>query len=232
MNRIKGAWRYGVILLGSMVLAFGLFNVHSRTMITEGGVLGAMLLVEHWLHISPSITGAIMDSLCYLIGFKVLGGSFAKYSIVATAGFAASYALFERIGPILPDLSPWPLAAALAGGLFVGVGCGTIVRIGGAAGGDDALAMSISKLAKWPISRAYMLTDFVVLTLSLSYIPLGKIVWSLISVMTSSMTIELLQRIGRKKAAAKPAEESSAPCDIAVTQDSVSFEQTPTIPPS
>ena len=40
---------------------------------------------------------------------------------------------------MLPDLSAYPLAAALLGGMFVGIGVGIIVRQGGSSGGDDAL---------------------------------------------------------------------------------------------
>ena len=49
--------------------------------------------------------------------------------------------LWERVGPVLPDLSGQPLIAALLGGVFVGVGVGLVVRAGGASGGDDVLAL-------------------------------------------------------------------------------------------
>ena len=41
-------------LLGSGVLAFGLYNVHSLSGVTEGGALGLTLLLQHWLGISPA----------------------------------------------------------------------------------------------------------------------------------------------------------------------------------
>ena len=44
-----------MIVLGSAILAFGLYNVHSISGVTEGGVLGLTLLLEHWFGISPSI---------------------------------------------------------------------------------------------------------------------------------------------------------------------------------
>lgn len=47
-----------LILLGAMICTFGIHNIHQRTNITEGGVIGLMLLVEHWLKISPRGTSA------------------------------------------------------------------------------------------------------------------------------------------------------------------------------
>ena len=99
---------------------------------------------------------------------------------------------------MLPDLSPYPIGAALAGGVFVGIGVGLVVREGGASGGDDALALIISKLARCKISRAYFITDFTVLMLSLSYIPVKNILCSLITVTLSSFLIEKVQSFGKK----------------------------------
>ncbi|MBR4019614.1 MAG: YitT family protein, partial [Clostridia bacterium] len=60
--------------------------------------------------------------------------------------------------------------------------------------GDDALALFISNLTGWRISRAYLITDFTVLALSLSYIPFSRILYSLITVTLSSYIIDLIQR--------------------------------------
>ena len=35
-----------LILLGAMICTFGIHNIHQRTHITEGGMIGLMLLVE------------------------------------------------------------------------------------------------------------------------------------------------------------------------------------------
>ena len=192
-SRHTGWKHYALLFLGVVILSFGLFNIHSRTRITEGGVLGTTLLLQHWLGISPGISGFLMDATCYLIGLKLLGKAFLKNALFASAGFSLSYNVFERIGYLLPDLTEHPLLAALLGGLFVGVGVGIVVREGGASGGDDALALIISKLTKCRISRAYFATDFVVLMLSLSYIPVKRILYSLLTVTLSSFLIDLVQ---------------------------------------
>ena len=82
----------------------------------------------------------------------------------------------------------------------MGLGVGLAVRAGGAAGGDDALAMTISHLTKWPISRAYLFTDLVVLALSTTYIPPKNLLCSLITVTVSSFLIGQVHTFGRKGA--------------------------------
>ena len=186
---------YTLLLLGASILSFGLFNVHSQSGTTEGGVLGMTLLLNHWFSISPSISGIVMDFTCYFIGWRILGNSFLKNAVVASCCFSLSYRAWENTGYILPSFADKPLAAAILGALFVGIGVGIVVREGGASGGDDALALVISKLAKCRISKAYLATDLTVLCLSLSYIPFGKIAYSLITVTLSSFIIDKIQNI-------------------------------------
>ena len=184
----------GLSLLGSAILAFGLYHVHAFSGVTEGGQLGLVLLLQHWLHISPAISTAVINVICYWIGWKMLGKVFIIRSAVATVGFSLIYWFIQQFPPLWPNLADYPLVAALLGALFVGVGCGLCVRSGGAACGDDGLAMSISDHFHIKIEYVYFIFDFVILTASLSYIPLGRILYSLITVMISSKLVGLVQR--------------------------------------
>ena len=187
------------ICIGSAILAFGLYNVHSISGVTEGGVLGLTLLLEHWFGISPSVSGLILNGVCYLLGFKLLGKEFIAYSVIAGGGFSLFYAIFEKFPPVYPQIADMPLLAAIVGSLFVGIGVGLGVRANSAPTGDDSLALSLSHLFKIGIQWVYLVSDLVVLLLSLTYIPLGKIAYSLLTVVLSGQLIGLIQKAGAKK---------------------------------
>ena len=189
-----------ITLLGSFILAFGLYHVHSISGVTEGGVLGATLLLEHWTGISPALTGGIMNVLCYVLGWKLLGKEFIAYSELATVGFSGMYKICEQFPHLWPGLADMPLVAALVGALFVGVGAGLCVRVGGAPSGDDALAMSISHATGWKIQWVYLLSDLIVLVMSLSYIPVRRIGYSLFTVLLSGQLIGFVQNFNRTQA--------------------------------
>lgn len=182
-------------LVGSAILAFGLYNIHSLSGVTEGGILGMTLLLQYWLKLSPALSGLIMNSACYLIGWRVLGMNFVLYSIISGGGFSLFYAICEQFPPLWPELASHPLMAALLGAAFVGVGVGLCVRVDGAPGGDDALAMSICKKTGWNIQWAYLISDLTVLTLSVTYIEPRKLLCSLLTVVLSGQIIGLMQRI-------------------------------------
>jgi len=183
-----------ITFLSAAFLAFGMYNVHSISGITEGGVLGAVLLIQHWLHISPALSSLVLNGLCYLLGWRTFGKSFLVYSAVSALGYSLCYSICEQFPPIYPQIAQMPLAAAVAGSIFVGVGCGVCVRIGAAPSGDDALSMSLSKLTGIPIQWIYLISDLVVLGLSLTYIPLRKIAYSLLTVLLSGQIIGLFQK--------------------------------------
>lgn len=182
-------------LFSSAILAFGLYHVHSLSGVTEGGVLGMTLFLEHCFGISPSVSSAMLNLLCYGLGWKMLGKKFLFYSFLGTAGFSLTYGICEQFDPLWPQLADMPLLAAVLGALFVGVGAGLCIRTGGAPSGDDALAMSISKAAHVEIQWVYLVTDLTVLALSLSYIPINRIAYSLLTVILSGQIVGLLQRI-------------------------------------
>lgn len=192
-KRLFTPTKVAMILLGTACMSFGLYNVHQQTDLTEGGILGLTLLLNYWLGWKASTLSLLLDLTFYFLAFKYMGKDFIKMSIVASISLAGFMRLWEQFPPMLPDLSSVPLLASILGGLFIGVGVGLVVRQGGASGGDDALALTISKLAGTRISVSYLIADITVLLMSLSYIPLRHLIYSFLTVIVSSFMIDLVQ---------------------------------------
>lgn len=176
-------------LLGSAILAFGLYNVHAFSGVTEGGVLGLTLLLYHWFGLSPSISGLVLNAACYIGGWRTLGHSFIFYSVIAGGGFSAFYAVFERFDPLWPQLAQMPLGRRHCRRAVRRHRVGLSVRAGGAPGGDDALAMTLHEVLHQPIERIYLASDLIVLALSATYLPLNRLACSLLTVILSGQLI-------------------------------------------
>ncbi len=181
-------------VLGSGILAFGLCQIHAISNVTEGGCLGLTLLLQQWLHLSPAISGLFINLACYGLGIRTLGRRFLLLSTISAGCYSLFYAWFETFPLFWAELASMPLVASLAGAGFVGLGVGLCVRAGGAPTGDDALAMSLHRLWKTPIEWVYLISDLTVLLLSLSYIPLSRIGYSLLTVILSGKLIGIIQR--------------------------------------
>lgn len=193
LPKLKGG-HCAVAFFASAFQAFGMYNIHALSGVTEGGIFGLILLLHHWLGLSPAFTSLILNGGCYLLGWRTLGKEFIGYSIVAALGYSMGYRVCEQFPPLWPGIAELPLLASVAGALFIGIGAGLCVRVGGATSGDDALAMSLTHLTGIPIQRLYLISDLIVLTLSLSYIPLRRIGYSLLTVILSGQLIGWMQK--------------------------------------
>ena len=140
-----------MILIGSAILVSGLYNFNFQNSITEDGILGFILLIKALFDISPSIRSFILDASLFLIDIRYFRKQFMIYSFIATISFSVFYAINERIGFTIPNLYNHMLLAAILGGIFVGVDL--IVRTGGAAGGDDVIALLLISIQglRWDI---------------------------------------------------------------------------------
>lgn len=77
-----------IAFLASAFQAFGMYNVHAISGVTEGGILGLTLLLQNWFAISPSISGFVLTAACFLLGWRTLGKDFMGYSVFASSGFS------------------------------------------------------------------------------------------------------------------------------------------------
>jgi uncharacterized membrane-anchored protein YitT (DUF2179 family) len=179
------------ILLGTIILAFGVYNFYYTNNITEGGVLGLLLLLKNLFNIELSIANLLIDGALILIGYRYFGKKFVLYTLFASCSFSIFYDIFEAIGPIFPKFEN-PLIATIIAGLSVGIGVGIVANAGCAAGGDDVLALVISKTTSLNIGNIYTVIDVIILLLSLSYLSKYEVFYSLIAVTISSRVIDII----------------------------------------
>ncbi len=170
-------------------MAFTVVNIHMQADITEGGILGLTLFLYKMFNLDPSYISPVLDFMCFAAGISLFGKNFLKKTAIASVSFALFYKIFLSLGAFIPTLYDFPIIAAIVGGIGIGIGCGLVVTEGGAAGGDDALALMLSHKFKINISKAYLFSDVVILALSLTYIPIGRIFFSLLTTFVSSILI-------------------------------------------
>lgn len=185
-------------MLGSLIQAVGVCNIHAFSDVTEGGTLGLTLFFYHWTGVSPAITSIFLNAGCYVLGWRVMGRSFLAYSAISVCFYSICYSVLELFAPLWPGMLESTLACAIIGAVFIGVGAGLSVLGGGAPGGDDALAMSLSKRFQCGIQYIYLATDLSVLLISLTYIPVRRIMYSLLTVVLSGQIVGWIQKLRKE----------------------------------
>ena len=186
---IKSIW---LVILGSSILAFTSFNLNYQNNVTEGGVLGLILLIKNLFDISPSITSLIIDLSLFILGARFFGKRFLMYSLLSTMTFSITYKIWEGVGFLVPSFTNNMIIASILAGIGVGIGVGLVVRGGGAAGGDDVIALIASRFTKLKVNHVYLITDAIVLLMSLVYLDFRQIFFSIIAVTISGKIISIL----------------------------------------
>ena len=182
-----------MVTIGTFILSFGIYNFYYQNGITEGGVLGILLILKNMFGVEVSISNILIDGILILIGFKVLEKEFFGYTLFA---FSVIYGILEKVGFLVTVNND--LMAAILGGASVGIGCAIIMNAGGASGGDDALAIVLSKLLRFRIGIIYLISDVSVLLLSLVYLPMRSMMYSIVAVVISGQVIDLLYKEKKK----------------------------------
>lgn len=96
---MKTPLRIFLALLGALIQAIGLSSIHAFAEVTEGGVLGATLLIEHWFAVSPALSALALNALCYLFGWRTLGKGFLLYSALCSGAYSLFYLLAAPFAP-------------------------------------------------------------------------------------------------------------------------------------
>ncbi|QPB59750.1 YitT family protein [Enterococcus faecalis] len=167
------------IVLGSFIYAFGLVTFNIANDLAEGGVTGITLILRALFHFNPAYTTLLINIPLLLIGGKILGKRSLYYTLIGTVSLSVFLWFWQKF-PVEINLDHDLLIAALLAGLAAGFGSGLVYRVGGTTGGTDVIARIFEKYFGISMGRSLLLFDVAVLLLSLTYIDVKRMMYTLI----------------------------------------------------
>lgn len=167
------------ILAGTCLYAFGLVTFNIANELAEGGVTGITLILRALFQINPAYSTLLINIPLILVGGKILGKTSFYYTILGTISLSIFLWLWQLF-PVKINLDHDLLIASLLAGLVAGLGSGLVYRAGGTTGGTDIIARILEKNYGISMGRSLLIFDVFVLILSLSYIDLKRMMYTLI----------------------------------------------------
>lgn len=180
MESIKERWKnvnykelckeYGLILLGSFIVALALVVFISPLKLAPGGVYGIAIILHYVFDFPIGISGIALDIPLLIIGTLWLGPKFGFKTVVGIVSLSGFVSLLEHLygynpliglaeNPAIPDPAS-TLIVALFGGVLMGVGLGLIFKSRATSGGTDIIAMILGKYIKHiPLGTLLMIVD-------------------------------------------------------------------------
>ena len=198
---------FGLVVIGTLVLAFGCAIFVVPFSLVTGGVTGISIIIDEIIQGAVPIDiiiGAITWGLFFL-GLIILGWDFAVKTLVSTIIYPFAISIFMHL--VDPDVlggifhlasSPHAdislIISSLFGGLCVGTGCALTFLGGGSTGGVDIFAFIICKFfKKWKSSTVIFIIDATTVILGLFVIK--DLILTLLGVISAWIAATVIDRI-------------------------------------
>lgn len=182
------------IILGSLLLAIGMNLFLVPIKLSSGGVgtIGTVLL--YTLNIPLSLTNIVLNLFIFGLAIRVLGARYILKTIVGTLFLSLFLEMSAHISFLKLDF----LSSLLVGGVFVGLGVGLIVRVGGSSGGSDLLALVLWRyFPHISLANIIFVLDFLVIIVAgVIFSDLTISIYSLGCMFISSRVSDFLINIG------------------------------------
>lgn len=188
-----------MIALGSAIYGLSINMISIPNQLTDGGLSGISLLLFHWWKVNLGFSTLILNIPLILIGFRFLGKKLMIETLWGT--ICLSFFLnFWRLIPIRNQLNLEHdlLLAAISAGLLSGLGLGIVFRYNGTTGGSDIIARILQQEKDIKSGKTFFIIDVIVLVLSLSYIDIRHIMYTLIASYIATTLIDIVQQGGNK----------------------------------
>ncbi|CAL2102008.1 conserved membrane protein of unknown function [Tenacibaculum sp. 190130A14a] len=188
----KEVLNYSFIIIGCLLMAFGVVGFLSPNKVAMGGTGGLAIIFNYLFSLPIGVLFALINIPLLIISIRFLGKYFALKSTVAIITVSIFIdVISEYIG--LPALSKEPLLATLYGGIAVGLGIGFIFKGGGSAGGGTIIARIITSKTSLKTGTVILILDaIVVVCTAIVFNNVELALWSMISIFITTKMIDVV----------------------------------------
>lgn len=152
---------FSLLTISTLIMAVGIYFFKFANNFTFGGITGVAVLVAKFLPLSASDFSFVANILLLIIGWIILGKSFAAKTAYSTILLSVSLSFLERIYPMSHPLTNEPLLELIFAILLPALGSAILFNIGASSGGTDVIAMILKKYTSVDIGKGLMVSDII-----------------------------------------------------------------------
>ena len=204
---IRQAKNVMLVILGTLVLAFGCAVFMLPFQLVTGGVTGISIIIDSVIKgaIPIDVIIAVITWGLFIIGLIVLGKEFALKTFLSSLIYPIAISLFMKLvdpnvlGGVLciKESAHSEIAliiSSLFGGLCIGTGCALTFLGGGSTGGVDIIAFIICKFMKrWKSSTVIFAIDAT--TVIMGLFVMGDLIHTLLGVVSAWICAMVIDKI-------------------------------------
>jgi len=185
------------IIIGALLFALGVNLYIIPNELGEGGVTGITIIAYYLYKWSPGLVNLVLNAILLVVGYKFLSKTTTVYTVIAVV----LNSLFLHLTEGWTIASDEIIVNAIFGGVFVGVGIGLIIRVGGTTAGTTILARITNKYFGWSISYGLLFFDLIVVFSSYFIIGPEKLMLTIMMLYIATKVMEfIIEGLNSKKA--------------------------------
>ncbi len=170
------------IVLGSMIMAFGIKNIFAPENMVTGGVSGLAIIFRDWFKIPLWLTNTALNVPLFAVAVYKKGWGFILRTMIATIALSVGLLIIPDIKIVHND----PVLSALFGGVISGVGIGLVFTRRATTGGTDMLASLIHMRVKsMSMVKILQIIDAAIVILGATVFGFETALYSLIAIYVS-----------------------------------------------
>lgn len=198
MNKKKLLIDTLLVVIGNIILAFGIQAFLVPSGMISGGATGIALFLTKFIPLQLSQILLVINVILFIIGFVFLGKKFALGTLLSTILFPFFLGIFESI-PEISQLTDDMLLYVIGSGVFMGIGCGIVLRMGYSTGGTDVIPVLLNKKTGTSIGFWMNATDTVILLGQIMFSTPEEVLYGIVVVALTSIVIDKTMLIGESK---------------------------------
>lgn len=181
------------LLLGTLLVATGVFLFHHDRLLT-GGTVGASVLLSYASPLSFGSAFFLLNLPFYYFAYRQMGPVFTCKTFAAIG----LVSLYSHVLPSVITLGALnPVFASILGGTLAGVGCLMLFRHGASLGGFNIAALFCQSRYGLSAGKLLLGFDLCVMLAGLCLLPWRQVLISVLSVVVMNLIITMNHRNGR-----------------------------------
>lgn len=177
-----------MIVLGNLILTFGITTFMIPHHIIIGGSTGIASCLQYYFHIPLSYTVMIINVVMFILGYYILGKKFALTTIISTFVYPIFLGFFQSLS-FLSTFCEDMVLAAVYGGIIIGLGIGIVMKAGGSTGGMDIPLLILNKKKGIPVGTSMNVCDTLILMTQMTFSETTEILYGIAIVFVISFMI-------------------------------------------
>lgn len=163
MNKLwKIGKDFGIITLGTMVAACGVFFFLVPSRVTVGSVSGLSVVLAQFLPLPVSALTMVMNLALLSLGLVLIGVEFCKRTVIASVLLPVFIGILERLFPAFTSLTGDPFLDMLGYILVTSMAMAVLFHQNASTGGLDIVAKILNKYLRMDLGQAGALAGMVV----------------------------------------------------------------------